>query len=281
MKIRSIVALARPVNSLTVGGAVVVGEIVALRSLPSIHEALLGFLTGLFISSSAMVLNDYFDVEVDKVNAPHRPLPMETISIPEAMLLATAASAAGLIAAGLLSWLNLAIAAMFWMVGFLYNWRFKATGLPGNVLVSTSVGIPFIYGGVSVGDPSNMILWSFFVVAFLANMGREVAKGIIDVRGDELRDAKTVARMRGAGVAAHMSSLFLFSAILFSFVPYLLGWLGGVYVAMIMLSDVVMAYPALELLRSRTPMEVRRRKRQILLGMFLGLLAFVVGGVYA
>jgi len=106
-KTRSVVALIRPEITLAIGESVLVGEIVALKTLPSIREALLGFLTGFFISSAAMVVNDYFNVEVDKVNAPHRPLPMGTIAIPEVMLLATATSVSGLIVAGLLSGLAL------------------------------------------------------------------------------------------------------------------------------------------------------------------------------
>jgi len=166
------------------------------------------------------------------------------------------------------------------MVSFLYNWKFKETGLPGNVLVSASAFIPFVCGGVAVGEPLNAIVWVFAVMAFLANLGGEVADGIMDSRGDAQRSAKTVARVWGKDVAAYLSTLLLLSSILFSFVPYFLGWLGQVYLVLITLPDFVIAYSALGILRKRTPIEVRRIKPKLFLGMFLGVLAFTVGGLY-
>jgi len=280
MKTKSVVALIRPEVTLAVGACVIAGEILALRNLPPIREGLLGFLTGFFISSAAMVVNDYFDLEVDKVNAPNRPLPSGTITVSEVMLLTVVTSAAGLVAASLLSGLNLAIAAVFWTIGFLYNWKLKEMGLAGNLMVSASAAIPFIYGGVAVGDPLNVVVWAFSVMAFLGNLGEEVASGIMDIKGDEQRHVKSVAMVWGKDIATYLSSLLLFSVVSISFAPYLLGWLGNVYLAMITLADFVVAYSAVKLLRVRTPEEGRKIIRHLFFGMLLALLAFIVGGLY-
>jgi len=279
-KTRSVVALIRPEVTMAVGACVIAGEILALRNLPPIREAFLGFMTGFFISSAAMVVNDYFDLEVDKVNAPNRPLPSGTITVSEVMLLTAATSVAGLVAAALLSGLNLAIAAVFWTVSFLYNWKLKETGLAGNMMVSSSAAIPFIYGGVAVGDPLNAVVWSFSVMAFLGNLGEEVASGIMDIKGDEHRHVKSVAIVWGKSVATHLSSMLLFSTILISFVPYLLGWLGHVYQVMITLPDFVVAYSTVRLFRVQTPEEGRKIIRQLFFGMLLALLAFIFCGLY-
>lgn len=279
-KTRPVVALIRPEITLAIGTCVLVGEITTLRNLPPIREALLGFLTGFFISSSAMIMNDFFDVEVDKVNAPHRPLPKGTISINELLLLATAASVAGLVVAGLFGSLNFIIAASSWTLGLLYNWKFKEKGLLGNMFVSTSVAIQFVYGGAVVGDPLNEIVLSCSVIAFLADLGVEVAGDIADVRGDELRDAATVVRVWGKSAAIRLSSLLLLSVIPISFMPYLMGWLGQVYVAMITIPDLILTYSVLELFRSRTPVEIKKILRQLLLCIPLAFIAFIVGTLY-
>lgn len=276
---RSVVELTRPANSVMVGAAVVVGQVVVLGELPGILEAFLGFLTGALISSSSMIMNDYFDLESDRVNAPSRPLPRGSVSLGEARLLAVATGVAGILASAFLGWVALGVAGLFWLVGFTYSWRLKATGLLGNALVSSSVGIPFVYGGISVGDPRDSVIWFFFFVAFLANMGREVAKGIADVRGDELRQVKTVARGGGTEFAGRLSSLFLFSAILLSYFPYLIELLGDAYLLLVSASNIVIAYIALRLLRIRTASESRRLKHWLLYGMILGMMAFVVGTV--
>ena len=57
---------------------------------------------GFFLSATAMMTNDYWDLEVDKINHPTRPLPSEKISKVELWILAVVFSAVGLTAAGFL-----------------------------------------------------------------------------------------------------------------------------------------------------------------------------------
>ena len=44
----------------------------------------LGFVTGFAICAFSMVANDYYDIEVDRVNQPTRPLPSGAVSMREA-----------------------------------------------------------------------------------------------------------------------------------------------------------------------------------------------------
>jgi len=79
-KLKGLIQLFRPELPFSAGVCVFLGEIVALGRFPSLREAALGFACGFFISGSALVSNDYFDLEVDKVNAPDRPLPSGAVS---------------------------------------------------------------------------------------------------------------------------------------------------------------------------------------------------------
>ena len=56
-----------------IGLAVIVGVVISGVTVES-YRILCGFLTGFFISSYSMVINDYFDLDVDRINAPNRPL---------------------------------------------------------------------------------------------------------------------------------------------------------------------------------------------------------------
>ena len=96
-------------------------------------------MTGFFISGAEMISNDYFDLEVDKVNHPKKHLPSGRI---------TAYEVAGFISAAFLGALALALAVVIWAVGMLYNWRYKESGLPGNMMVSFSVAMTFFFGGL-------------------------------------------------------------------------------------------------------------------------------------
>jgi len=80
-KIRALFELLRPELLFAAGICVIIGEIISLGKLPPISEISLGFLWGVFLSAPAMVLNDLFDIEVDRINAPKRALPSGLISV--------------------------------------------------------------------------------------------------------------------------------------------------------------------------------------------------------
>src|SRR5574342_1069151 len=164
-KIRGMIQLFRPELPFAAGVCVLIGEIIALGQFPSIREALLGFACVFFISGSALILNDYFDLEVDRVNAPNRPLPSGSVSPSETIILTVIAIVFGLSTALALNTLAFLLCTTAGVVGILYNWKFKEAGLLGNLMVSTSVALTFILGGVAVGRPWNQIVWTFSLIA--------------------------------------------------------------------------------------------------------------------
>lgn len=98
----------------------------------------------------------YFDYEVDLINAPDRPLPSGAVSRSDVIGLTAVTTLVGLAAAVALGFSALLIGVIFWLIGFLYNWRYKQTGLPGNLMVSASVGVTFILGAVTMAAILNM-----------------------------------------------------------------------------------------------------------------------------
>ena len=83
-KIIGLLKLLRFELPFSAGVCVVMGQLLALREFASILITIFGFASVFLISASILVLNDYFDVETDKVNAPHRPIPSGLVSTNEA-----------------------------------------------------------------------------------------------------------------------------------------------------------------------------------------------------
>lgn len=275
-KARAISDLVRTELPVTAGICVVAGEILALGGMPSITSALLGFATGFFIAGSAMITNEYFDLDVDRINHPDRPLPSGRITIPELVVLACLFSLAGLMTALLLSPLLLVIAVILLTVGILYNWKLKETGLPGNIMVAFSVGMTFICGGAATGHATNPVVWTFAALAFLFDLAEEIAGDAMDMEGDKLRGGRTLALTYGRQPALRVT-LALFAAFGgLSLIPFLAGWLSYGYLAMIIIADLLIAYLALRLYQSRTPQEGRGRMRQLYLMMTLVIVLMVV-----
>jgi len=75
----------------------------------------------------------------------------------------------GLAAALAFGPLALGLSLIIWLLDFLYNWRLKAAGLWGNLIVATSVGITFVLGGMAVGHPWSPTVWTF-ALAVVVNL---------------------------------------------------------------------------------------------------------------
>ena len=277
-RLNAYVRLVRPPNTLMIGLGVVIGEAIGLGKLPGLLEAVFGFLTASLMMAGTMVANDVYDVEVDRVNSPERPLPSGIVKAKSALALAVFLSVASIGFAALLGiWTFLtALLALGLMV--YYNARGKTTGLLGNTVVSFNVALPFFYGGLAVNS-IRPLLFIFSVIAFLANFSREIAKGIPDVKGDSLRQVHTLAAVKGTRAAGIASAGLFVIAVLLSLIPPLLpekvSWL---YFPPVIAADLGFLYSSYRLWKSQTPENIRTVKGHVLVWMLLGLVGFLLGG---
>jgi len=276
-KIKGLVGLLRPELPFSAGVCVVMGQILALGEFAPVFETAFSFLSVFFISASILVLNDYFDVETDKLNAPHRPIPSNMVTPSEALLLSIVLMLSGLILSYLISVMALLISIILFIIGFLYNRHYKKSGLPGNLMVSFSVGMTFIYGGVSVGSPFNNIVWLFGAIAALIDLGEEIAADAMDMQGDLLINSRSLAIKYGKAFALRISSYIFLFVVLLTSVPFILKWLPAIYLIPIAIMDLAIVYPSLRLLGSGNDANAGRKYiRWVYLGATLGLLAFIL-----
>jgi len=99
--------LMRLPNVFTAIADVAMGYLVVERSIPSISQFAALVAASASLYTAGMVLNDWFDVEIDRRERPFRPLPARQISVS---------------AAGLLSWFLLALGlALAWSAGLAFG----------------------------------------------------------------------------------------------------------------------------------------------------------------
>ena len=277
-KISGLIRLFRPELPFAAGICVVVGEIIALGSFPAMRPLSLGFLCGFFLSGSALISNDYFDIEVDRINAPQRPYPSGLVTGREVIGLTILTALIGLAVSYFIGLSALILSMIFWLIGFLYNWKFKQSGLPGNLMVSSSVAVTYVLGGMVVGHPWNKIVWVFSLIAFLIDLGEEIAGDALDIAGDTKRGSRSIAIRLGKKNALSISGVIFGLVILISLLPALLGWLGSSYLVMIAIMDVLIAFFTFKLLNPQTSeLGQRAAMRGLYLGALLGMLAFILG----
>ena len=277
-RIDGYLTLVRIPNCLMIGLAVLIGETIGLGRFPSASQAILGFLTAFLLLAGTMVLNDIQDIQIDRVNSPDRPLPSGRISIKHAYEFSVTLSAAAIISSiflGLLPFVT-ALAALALMI--YYNTRGKKTGLLGNAVVSINVALPFFFGGLAVNN-LRPLLFIFFLLAFLANLAREIAKGISDIAGDKLKGVRTVAAIRGPATAARLTASLFVVAVFLSATAPILDTVSFYYYPFVAVADLGFLYSSSRLLKDQSPKTVRSVKTQVLLWMLLGLVAFLTGGI--
>ena len=270
--------LIRPPNTLMIGLAVVIGEAIGLGKLPGISEAIFGFLTASLMMAGTMVANDVYDVDIDRVNSPQRPIPSGIVKARSALGLSIVLSSASIGFAALLGPWTLLTALLALTLMLYYNTRGKKTGLIGNAVVSFNVALPFFYGGLAVNS-IRPLLFIFSIIAFLANFAREIAKGIADVKGDSLRHVRTLAVVKGVRAAAFASAGLFVVAVLLSFVPPLLPEkVSLLYFPPVVIADLGFLYSSFRLSRNQTAENIRTVKGHVLVWMLLGLVGFLLGG---
>jgi len=279
-EIAGVLRLIRPINCTMMGFAVVIGAAIGgglwfLGSWPSLA---LGFLTGFTLTGGAMAINDYYDREIDTINEPGRPIPSGAVTPQEALAISITLSAVGLLTAWRTNLICLALAVFSWLIMFLYSAAGKRTGLLGNLLVSTCIAIPFVYGGVTVENRVSVLTLLFALIAFLSNTGREVTKGIADVEGDMSLGIRTIAVSRGSIMAGRVSAVFYLSAAILSLLPLVLGLVSSLYIPFIAFTDLGIVHSSYSLVQNTGRENSRRIKNRILVWMVSGLVGFLVGG---
>jgi geranylgeranylglycerol-phosphate geranylgeranyltransferase len=276
-KLMGFLQIIRPLNCLMMGFAVIVGASL-VSTLNLTLNLVFGFVTSFALTAASMVINDYYDREIDAINEPKRPIPRGDVSPKEALIFALALSLIGFVAAFETNMPSLAVAIAALIISVTYITRGKGTGLPGNFLVSATVIIPFVYGGLAVGQLETSTLL-FVAIAFLSNTGREVTKGIVDVEGDKSHKIKTVAVTHGERTAAFFAAAFSLLAVSLSPLPWMWGLVSDLFLPPVIITDLGLIVSAILLLHDYSRMNAKKIKNLSLVWFVTGLLAFILGTI--
>ncbi len=281
MDLRASISIVRPINCAMIGFAVVIGYFVSKPAAIAAGAIALGFVTGFAICAFSMVVNDYYDIEVDRVNQPTRPLPSGAVSKGGAVGIGVAALVVGFAAAVLLQDVGaVLIVALYAFLAWLYDFRAKKYGVSGNLIVASSLAIPFVYGGViSGGKVLDSLLLFMASTSFLAGVGREVVKAMADVPGDQKRGVRSYASVHGLRAASVLGALFFLAAVVTSLLPLTVISVNAFYKFGVVLPDAAFVYLAYRILGHPDVKGALSVKRSALMGMLIGLIVFIGGAL--
>ncbi len=265
------IRLIRLPNCIMTALAVYIGFVVAGGGTSLTTPVMLGIASAFLICAGGMAINDYHDVEADKAQKAKRkkrPVAKGAIIRENALIIAIVLTLLGLIAGYMISMPALYIALFAAIVLFSYSTKLKRIIFVGNVAISLLVALSFVYGAVIGGNPVAVVFLA--LLAFLANMGREIYKDIEDVLGDKKVGRKTLALHIGILNAKNVAGAFLLLAVALSFIQFFIT-LDYVYLFFVIVADIVFIAAILSPLALRTKL--------CKLGMLIALVAFYVGAI--
>lgn len=275
LKLKYWIQITRPNNVLIAFLSVWIAAIVAGGIDPILNLVLVSVSAAL-ITVGANVINDIFDVEIDRINKPNRPLPSGNVSIREAYFLFSGSYLIAWIMAWMVNYHVFLVALIFGLLLILYSYRFKRMVLVGNFVVSLATGMAFIYGGMAV----NRIEGTFFpaLFAFFFHFGREIIKDLQDVEGDRARGANTLAVVYGTKTALITTSIIFMLLIILTLIPYISKLYGVIYIIIILTG----IYPVLVIVlykcwKSPDPGTLGKMSNLLKADMLVGLLAIYFG----
>jgi geranylgeranylglycerol-phosphate geranylgeranyltransferase len=224
-------------------------------------------------TAAGNVINDLYDIDIDRINKPARPLPSGAVSVRAARVLYIS-----LLAALAFVMLRLPWPLAFWIAAWavllhLYSSHFKRVYLAGNLLVSVVSASGFLVGAYAGDSIHEGLVPALFTFVFV--LGRELVKDCEDERGDRLTGARTVPVVSGTRTALN-TAVGIFIALAIGFpIPGVLGFYRNSY-TLIMLVTVVPLLVVSAVLASR---ERSLALVSLLLktGMFFGVSAFYFG----
>jgi geranylgeranylglycerol-phosphate geranylgeranyltransferase len=141
------------------------------------------------------------------------------------------------------------------------------------------VAIPLVYGSVVATNAVQLNVALFALIAFLANTGREITKGIVDVKGDQSVHVKTLAVRYGEKSASFAAAAFYLIAVLLSPVPLFLSLVSFWFIPLVVITDLGLVASSIMLLRDYSRGNARKVKNMVLIWLAVGLLAFIAGTV--
>ncbi|MFX1347720.1 MAG: geranylgeranylglycerol-phosphate geranylgeranyltransferase [Promethearchaeota archaeon] len=287
MKFKDTIEILRPINDLMGSLTVIIGILntrLGIDPLRLILNLILGVLTYFFIAGSGMIINDYYDIEIDKINRPERPIPRGSITLDQAKILWIMTFLIGIVIAILnsilfnIGYLNIILAVFFAFIGWLYAAWGKKSGFFGNIIVSVSFSIGLIYGAVLNNSLIPPYIYYFFLTSFFLLLSREVIKGCEDIEGDKSQGVKTLAIQVGVKKSTITSLIFAVLAIIFSILPYFTNILNRLRFLISMAFGLVLTLYTIILMLKRNLVRKDFKRISLLLkiAMFLGLIAFLL-----
>lgn len=178
----------------------------------AIARVLVGALAAACLNAASNAINQIFDLDIDAVNKPTRPLPSGRMSIREAWVFTFFFYALTFLLAAWVGRDFFVIVAFTTFVTYAYSgppFRTKRWGIPANITIAIPRGCLLVVAGwSSLSSPIDMEPWLIGMVMGLYILGAATTKDFSDMEGDKKYGCITLPIKYGIRTSAWMISPF-------------------------------------------------------------------------
>ncbi|MFN4085105.1 MAG: geranylgeranylglycerol-phosphate geranylgeranyltransferase [Spirosomataceae bacterium] len=205
----------------------------------------------LCIAAAGYIINDYFDVKIDRVNKPNEVIIGRYMKRRWAIVFHQTLSLLGMLFGFFVHWkvflINTIAVGLLW----LYAERFKRQAVVGNVVVSGLTGAALVVLAVFY-DHHDKILNIYAVFAFFISLIREIIKDMEDVKGDQKFGCQTLPILLGIHKTKQIVWVLMVS---FAGIVLSMGWAlqNPMLMWIYFLLGIPVLYVAIQLIRADRP----------------------------
>jgi 4-hydroxybenzoate polyprenyltransferase len=190
-------------------------------------------LSGILIAAAGYVINDVFDIEIDKINKGDKRIVGKEVSIPLAKQLHAVLSIIGVLLALYVGYKvgNVKLGFIYLLIAialYYYSLKYKRQLITGNFVVSIiaalSIFLVWLYdffalqstGSILIIQQNQLLLYLYIYAAFAftTSFMREIVKDIVDVKGDKEVNCRTIPIKWGQKTAKMFVVAFAFITML-------------------------------------------------------------------
>ena len=195
-----------PVILLNFSGAWIINP--SIINLCKSKEFIISIVNTIFIMSSAMIINDIFDINIDKINSPNKPLVNKSISIKEAYIyLFTLLGISQILSLNYLP-KNMQILNNISTLNILiYTPLFKKITFIKNISCAFTVAFSIIFSALPFNILVSENIMSLFILSntiFFGSLYNELLLDIKDKEGDNKYNIKTIPVLYGDKISINL-----------------------------------------------------------------------------
>lgn len=223
----------------------------------------------------SMVINDIYDIDVDRTNNPSRPLPSGEVSVRSAFIFTSGLFSAAILLGNMFfadTKLPVIIISSICAL-ILYTPVFKHFCFVKNLVCASIVSGSIGFSGFAVGLHNPYLLYSIIRLVAASSIHMEILNDIRDYDGDKMSNIETIPVVFGKPVAGFISKIILYLGILDAIVSSLY------YPFHITIGIAIACYPMIKYIKtceeqSFSKHSIRRATNGTTISLFLNMLIF-------